>query len=224
MKNIAILISTYNESLTIRELLDNLKEYDVYIVDDNSPDKTSEIASEYKNANVMVRHDKRGIASAYMDGFQWIISSGKIYDKIIQMDAGLTHDPADIPNMIEASRSCDLLIGSRNLPAKKMKSYRTLISKTAVFLMRLLKIDLKDVTSGFRVWDVNLLKRINFSKVKSRGFSFQLELLHQACIELNANVKEYFIEYKLTNSSFNIKMLFEASKIWMLLFKQTYLK
>lgn len=221
--NFCILISTYNEANNIEKLLDRLQNYDVIIIDDSSPDGTAELASKYKNVTVVVRKNKRGIASAYIDGFKWVLNSGKEYAKIVQMDAGLTHNPDDIPHMIEASNFCDLLIGSRNLPARKTKSYRTLISKTAVLLMRFLKINLKDVTSGFRIWDVELLKKINFDKVKSKGFSFQLELLHQAFIDLNANVKEYYIEYKLTNSSFNLKILLEAIKIWLLLLKKTYL-
>jgi len=221
---IAVLIATYNESTTIGLLLDSLIDYDVYIVDDNSPDGTAEIASKYKNVTVINRQNKRGIASAYIDGFNWILSGDKKYDKIVQMDAGMTHNPDDIPRMIEASKKVDLVIGSRNLPDRKIQSYRTLISKTAILFMRILKINLKDVTSGFRVWDVNVIRRIDFSKIRSKGFSFQLELLYYALIELNCSVDEYFIQYKLTNSSFNFKMIKEALVVWLFLLKESLSK
>lgn len=217
----AIIIATYNEAENIKELLDQLKNYDVYIVDDNSPDGTAKIASSYNNVSVMKRENKRGIASAYIDGFNWILSLNKGYKKIVQMDAGLTHDPNDIPQMLIMSKDCDLLIGSRNIQKQKIKNYRTVISKFAVLLMSLIGIKYKDVTSGFRVWDIDLLKKIKFEVIESKGFAFQLELLHQVCNQHKAIVKEYFISYKLTNSSFNKKILFEAFHIWMKLLIKT---
>lgn len=214
----AIIIATYNEAENIKELLDQLKNYDVFIVDDNSPDGTAEIASSYANVNVMKRIDKRGIASAYIDGFKWILNLDKKYDKIVQMDAGLTHNPADIPHMLNSSINCDLLIGSRNIEKQKIKNYRTIISKFAVFLMSLISIKYSDVTSGFRVWDYSLLKKLNFESVEAKGFAFQLELLYQANNQHQAKIKEYYISYKLTNSSFNTKILLEAIYIWFKLF------
>jgi dolichol-phosphate mannosyltransferase len=130
------------------------------------------------------------------------------------MDAGMTHKPADVSRFLEQAEATgsDLVIGSRFL-SRSFRGYRTMISYSAAFLMRRLGINVRDATSGFRCWRANRLATLDFSQVQARGFAFQLELLYFAWSS-GGKVSEMPIEYRLTNSSFNSKMLIEALKVY----------
>jgi dolichol-phosphate mannosyltransferase len=216
MKNVVVL-ATYNEADNIAILLGQLKEYQVVVVDDNSKDGTAKIARQFKNVEVIVRTEEKGIASAYIRGFNEAFKYNPEY--VIQMDAGLTHDPMDVERLIYAAKKwqCPLIIGSRFQFQPEIKSYRTLISLAARFLMNFIHVNVSDATSGFRCWDVNLLKSVLKSQVLSKGFAFQLELLHEANRLSEGNVETISINYKLTNSSFRFGMLLEALKIYSIL-------
>lgn len=207
-----ILIATYNEAGNIKTLLDQLKKYDVCIVDDCSPDGTADICRKYPNVTVISRCNKRGVASAYIDGFKYLVDTNK-YDYVIQMDAGLTHDPAYIPAMVAAvkERNWGLVLGSRGIDKIKVQSFRTVLSKTARLLTRLIGIKQTDVTCGYRCWSTSTLKCLDFDAVRSKGFAFQWELLYQ-CNQMNVRIHEIPISYKLTNSSLNRKILMDSIK------------
>lgn len=135
------------------------------------------------------------------------------------MDAGLTHNPKDIGLMLSKAESnhYDLVIGSRRIDNVKIMHWRTFLSKSALILVRLLGIKQTDVTSGFRCWKLSLLKKINFGFIRSKGFSFQWELLYQ-CLILKSNIGEICIDYKLTNSSLNRKIIIESFMVWLYYF------
>jgi dolichol-phosphate mannosyltransferase len=204
-----VVIATYNECETIETIIRQLS-YPVIIVDDSSPDGTGEIA-RCLGATVISRPPKSGIASAYYDGFKSALQYKPDY--IIQMDAGLTHNPKDVNRLlIKARNGYDLVIGSRNFGLGK----RALLSRTAALMMRLKGIDLPDVTSGFRCWQGDLLQTVVKEPFKSRYFAFQLEALYRA-YQAKAEIGIMPIEYKLTNSSFKMKMVKEALRIWLTL-------
>lgn len=216
-KSACVLIATYNEASTIGDILTILNnEYnlDVFIIDDNSPDGTAVIAKAFSKTKVIVRTDKKGIASAYIDGFKHITDNYQ-YDYVVQMDAGLTHNPHDVPKMIAHAikNNADLVIGSRSIKQQKIISYRTLLSKIAIYLMKLIHINQNDVTSGFRCWKNSLLKNIWYDFIDAKGFGFQLQMLYNATF-LKAKINEYPVEYKLTNSSLNRKIIWEAFCVW----------
>lgn len=220
-KSTCVLLATYNEADNIGQILDllnNKHNLDVVIVDDNSPDGTAAIARKYPKTRVVVRVGKKGIASAYIDGFKYI-NENFHYDYVVQMDAGMTHDPDDVVKMVEYAieKDADLVIGSRDIKHQKIISYRTVLSKTAVLLMRMVGIKQNDVTSGFRCWRSGLLRRLWFDFVTSKGFGFQIEMLYMTKF-LDAKIEEYKIPYKLTNSSLNRKIIIEAFLIWCRLF------
>jgi dolichol-phosphate mannosyltransferase len=216
-----VLIATYNEAESIGQILyylTNSVGIDVFLVDDNSPDGTANIARGFPLTNVIVRTTKRGIASAYLDGFKHILENHN-YGYIIQMDAGLTHDPTDIArmlNMIEYTNS-DLVLSTRQINIQKIKSFRTVLSKSARLLMKFIGVNQTDVTSGFRCWKTDLLKKIDFDKITAKGFGFQLQLLYYAT-KLKAKISEHPVQYVLTNSTINSKIIFESAKIWLQLF------
>lgn len=201
-----VVIATYNEELNIDLIINSLKIYgfNIVIVDD-STDRTPEIIKKVGGDSVeYIRGAGRGIAHAYLTGLTYARS--KYPDsRIIQMDAGLTHNPYDIPRLLR--RDIDLVIGSRDF---EWKGIRTGISKTASLFMDL---GIEDVTSGFRVWSPELMRKLDFNDVMSKGFAFQLELLYQA-YKLGASIKEVKIPYRLTNSSFKPSMLLEAVYVY----------
>lgn len=175
------------------------------VVDDNSPDGTGRIARKM-GVTVITRPAKMGIASAYYDGFLAALDYQPSY--IVQIDAGLTHNPRDIPRLLEKAREgYSLVIGSRKFGYGK----RAMISRTAAMMMKLRGVNMPDVTSGFRCWRRSLLWAATREPFKAQGFAFQLETLYRARKAMMAAVP---IEYKLTNSTFKASILVEALKVW----------
>jgi dolichol-phosphate mannosyltransferase len=222
-----VLIATYNEKDTIEKLLNKIN-YNcglpALIVDDNSPDGTGMLAASFPYTTVLSRKGKLGIASAYKEGMEYLLKLNK-YDYIIQMDAGMTHNPDDTVKMLEkaVNEEADLVLSSRMIHKQKIQSYRTILSKSARLLMKIIGIHQNDVTSGFRCWKTSFLKQIPFSLITAKGFAFQLQFLYYAVLQ-KAKIVEYPIEYKLTNSSLNWKIVKEAFQVWCKLFYLTYLK
>ncbi len=218
MKNVVV-ICTYNEAENIAQILDKLLDYQVVLVDDNSPDGTANIASSYSNVHVIKRRGKLGIASAYHLGFKEALKYNSKY--IVQMDAGLTHNPTTVGTMIDMAElvNSPLVIGSRFDERVELKGFRTLISLGAKLLMDFIHVHVSDVTSGFRCWRSDLLKRILGTQFISKGFAFQLETLffaHKFKKE-DENIITISIPYKLTNSSFKLGMVLEALMVYLVL-------
>lgn len=212
-----MVMATYNEAETIGPLLNALLPYPVIVVDDSSPDGTGTIA--YKlGATVLTRPQKSGIASAYYGGFIEALKRHPRY--IVQMDAGFTHCPKDVPRLIKKiSQGYGLVIGSRFLRPVKLTK-RSLISKVAALMMRVAGIKAKDATSGFRCWEPWVLSEVVEQSFEAHDFAFQLEALYRAK-KTGARITEIPIEYRLTNSSFRPAMLVEALKIYTAILRET---
>lgn len=210
---ITVVIATYNEASNIESLLSKLKKYSVIIVDDNSPDGTADIARKFSNVKVITPETRLGIAMSYRLGFQEALKLNPEY--IIQMDAGLTHNPDIIDGLVNSARLNGYLLvyGTRFSKKLQLKSYRTLISLSATFLMKFIGVNASDVSCGFRCWSPALIQIILNKVWLSRRFAFQLETLKMSVDAVgNSRICGFPIEYKLTNSSFNLKTLIEA--IW----------
>jgi len=207
-KKIVVVIATYNEAGNIAALLNALS-YPVIVVDDSSPDGTGNIARAC-GATVITRPPKSGIASAYYDGFKEALAGG--YDYIVQMDAGLTHNPKDVALLARAAidNECGLVIGSRFFGDVPF-GYRSVLSRMAARMMRYHNIWVLDATSGFRCWDAGLLRQVIARPFRAKHFAFQLETFYRA---RKCNLMEVPIQYNLTNSSFRWPMVWEALKIF----------
>lgn len=217
--NVVVVIATYNEAENIRELLRKLTKYTVVIVDDNSPDGTAKIAEEFGNTIVEKPKNRLGIAQSYKRGFE--IALGLSPDYVIQMDAGMTHDPSYIAEFIKRALKYNYLLvyGSRFSKKTKILGYRTVISLIAKALMKFIQVDMEDATCGFRCWKPELLSKIVEKQWLSKKFGFQLETATMAFRTLDkSRIGSIRIPYKLTNSSFNIKTLLEAIWIYSILF------
>ena len=188
MSKVCVVIPTYNEAENLPKLVEALEEelqkenFNIIVVDDNSPDGTSEMIRKmsegYDNLRLFVRPEKRGLGSAYKDGFK--VSSG---DFIVVMDADLSHNPEELPKLLETLNDADVAIGSRYVPGGRVvgwKGHRRLISRGANLLARLvLGLNIKDATSGFRAYKRRALEEIA-SRSSLNGFEFQVEALYIA--------------------------------------------
>jgi len=188
-----VVIPTYNESQNIKKLLQkifalNIPELEIIVVDDNSPDGTSQIVKQLTTlklynfiTHLITRPQKLGLGSAYITGFKKALSLGADY--IFEMDADFSHDPNDIPRLLETTQNTDLTIGSRKISGGKIigwNFWRKFMSSGAIWFSKfLLGLKTRDVTSGFRCFKRQVLKTIELDRIKSNGYAFQEELLYQ---------------------------------------------
>jgi len=214
MTDVAAVIATYREQDTIRALVKALKHKGLrVIVIDDSDDGTPELARRGGADTVIHRAGKQGIASAYYAGFMEALNDPDI-NWIVQLDAGGTHDPGDIAAMLTQShQGTGLVIGARFVGDVPYLGRRTAISYGAAWLMRRLGVPIHDATSGFRVWSRDVLEAVIVSPIRAEGFAFQLELLYRAH-RAGATIVEVPIPYRLTSSTFNRGMVWEALKIY----------
>lgn len=199
---LSIAIPTYNEALNIKKLLPKIKDSTakianlnttVYVIDDNSPDGTAEVAKDLdkklktKNfrVNLISRNKKEGLGKAYIYGFKVILKSGA--DLILQMDADLSHNPKYIPSFIELSKNNDLVIGSRYIKGggtADWSMFRKLLSRGGNLYTRvLLDGRITDYTGGFNLYSRKLLKSLAMDDIYSRGYGFLIDLKYRALQE-----------------------------------------
>jgi len=182
-----IVIPTYNEKDNIGPLLTaifNLKipNLSVIVVDDNSPDGTADEAQKISGQypiHLIKRKTKAGLGSAYVAGFKKALSLDA--DIIFEMDADFSHNPQDIPRLIEALNTADLAIGSRKINHGQIVGWgwwRQFMSNGAMRFGRFfLGLKTHDITAGFRAFKRNVLLALNLDKIKSNGYAFQEEIL-----------------------------------------------
>jgi dolichol-phosphate mannosyltransferase len=224
MKTLMI-IPTYNEKDNIERIVPQVLEkhtsIDVLIVDDGSPDGTGEIADlmSEENSRVFVIHrkNKSGLGTAYVAGFKYAIQ--KKYDYIFEMDADFSHDPNYIPDFLDAIKEADLVIGSRYISGVNVINWpmsRLLLSYYANVYSRIITgLPVKDATGGFKCFRREVLEAINLDKVKSNGYSFQIEMSFRAWRK-GFRIKEIpivFEDRRLGQSKMSKKIVKEA--IWM---------
>ncbi len=181
-----IIIPTYNERDNIREVIQRVLAQPVsvetLVIDDNSPDGTARIVEELAETDTRVhlirRREKMGLGTAYITGFKFALEKG--YDLIFEMDADLSHDPDEIPNFFEAVKSADLVIGSRYINGVNVVNWplsRLLLSYFASVYTRVITgLPVMDTTSGFKCYRREVLEAIDFDRVRSEGYSFQIEM------------------------------------------------
>ena len=221
-KNI-IVIPTYNEEDNIVQLVESLSKIDsdIIFVDDNSPDETQNIIKQLKKFNTSIfligREGKNGYASACIEGFLYGLKNE--YDYIIQMDADLSHSAEDLEKLIELSEENDLVIGSRYTKNGRTSGWglsRVLLSRIAnIFSKFYLKQDIRDLTSGFRVYRAEILQIVELEQLKSEGYGFLVEILYKISKFTN-KIKEvpiHFNDRKFGQSKMTSKIIFEAIKL-----------
>ena len=220
-----VISPTYNERKNIQSLVEQVlgpnPDYHLLVVDDNSPDKTAEKVKElqqlYPNLHLEERPGKAGLGTAYLFGFQWALD--RHFEAIVQMDADLSHDPKDVPRLVAELEKHDLVIGSRYVDGVSVVNWpirRLILSYGANLYSRIITgMPINDATGGFKAWRGSLLDTIRLEKVRSQGYSFQIEMNFRAW-RLEASIKEetiIFMDRTIGESKMSKSIMYEA--IWM---------
>lgn len=226
---VLVIIPTFNESDNILKTIELVFEFspkvDVLVVDDNSPDKTGKLVKKLmkteKRVNLLAREKKEGLGTAYVAGFKYALE--RDYERIIEMDADLSHDPAEIPNFIEASKKADVVVGSRYLNGANVVHWpirRLILSYSANIYSRIITgVPLHDTTSGFKCFRREVLEAVDLDAVHSGGYSFQLEMNFRAyCKGFKlSEIPIIFTDRTLGRSKMNFSIMLEAAKVvWQL--------
>jgi dolichol-phosphate mannosyltransferase len=185
-----VIVPTYNERANVPVLIDGLMQHNgvrVLVVDDQSPDGTADVVDELGaqhpgRVSVLRRRGKRGFGRSYLEGIER--SLREPVDVLCQMDADLSHDPADLARLIDAGASADLVIGSRYVPGGTVRNWPLRRLWLSVFANRYVRavtgLRIQDCTSGFRCWRRELLARLPLAAIASDGYAFQVEMAFEA--------------------------------------------
>jgi dolichol-phosphate mannosyltransferase len=186
-----ICLPTYNERENLPRMIEALllvlREGDrVLVIDDSSPDGTGEIADALAAAHpfvdVLHRREKEGLGRAYIAGFHRALADGA--ELVLEMDCDFSHDPADVPRLIEAAEDgADLVLGSRYVPGGGTRNWglvRRLISRGgSVYTALFLRMGVKDPTGGFKCFRRAVLERLDLDAITPRGYAFQIETTYR---------------------------------------------
>lgn len=183
-----VIIPTYNEKENIEKIIRKVisldGDFNILIIDDGSPDGTAfivkDLQKEFDGRIYMVeRKGKLGLGTAYIAGFKWAIENG--FEYIFEMDADFSHNPDDLINLYEACKNGgDVAIGSRYISGVNVVNWpmgRVLMSYCASMYVRFVtRMKVMDTTAGFKCYKIEVLKSIDFDKIRSKGYGFQIEM------------------------------------------------
>jgi dolichol-phosphate mannosyltransferase len=201
---IVMVLPTYNEAANLPWLVGRLRavvpEVDVLVVDDASPDGTGAVAdrlaAQDPSVRVVHRAEKTGLGAAYLNGFRVALDAG--YDVVGEMDADGSHQPEELPRLLEALREADLVIGSRWVPGGSVVDWPAFRKALSVggnaYTRLLLGIPVRDATAGYRVFRRSTLERIDLVAVRSQGYVFQADLAFRT-LQAGLRVVEVPIEF-----------------------------
>ena len=188
-----VVVPTYNERESIAEVIRLLlaavdHSVDMLVVDDSSPDGTAEVvkacARELERVNLLVRPSKQGLAGAYVDGFTWGLERN--YASLVEMDADLSHSPADVARLLARVGDADLVVGSRYVAGGGVRNwglFRRMLSSGANHYARgLLRFGVRDSTSGLRAYRAECLKDLDLNSIHSEGYAFQVEMTRRVAM------------------------------------------
>jgi dolichol-phosphate mannosyltransferase len=228
---ITIITPTYNEAENLPRLVSALfalpLDLHILVVDDNSPDRTGQIADQLavsdKRVQVYHRAGKLGLRSAYLEGIQIALAGGA--DVVVQMDADFSHDPAALVDMANRLETADVVLGSRYVDGgsvdKQWPLWRKSLSAFGNFYARtILGLPLHDVTTGFRMWRRATLEGMPLNRIKANGYIFLVEMIYLAhCVEYRIGESPiYFADRRWGKSKMSLKIQTEAAvRIWQVL-------
>jgi len=217
-----VIVPTYNERGNLPVLVEALMRHPnvrLLVVDDQSPDGTGDVADALARQHtgrieVMHRTDRRGLGRSYIDGIRRAITQP--VDVICQMDADLSHDPAQLPSLVSATSNADVVIGSRYIAGGAVQNWpkrRRLLSRFANTYVRLItRLTARDCTSGYRCWRRTALASLPLDRFTSDGYSFLVEMLFVAAQKgcRIAEVPITFVERRLGESKMSRAVLVES--------------
>jgi len=189
MQPTLIVMPTFNERDNLprmaQQLLQLPAKVDLLVVDDNSPDGTGkladELAAKHPEIHVLHRAEKNGLGRAYLAGFKWALERN--YEFIFEMDGDFSHNPNDIPLLLEAAQDADLVLGSRYINGIRIINWplgRLMLSKSAAAYVQIITgMPITDPTGGYKCFRRRALAALDLGAVQSNGYSFQIELTHK---------------------------------------------
>ena len=192
-----LVIPTYNEADNLPKIVSAAAasleqaapgDHRILIVDDNSPDGTGVIAdrlaAEYQCVEVLHRSAKSGLGQAYQAGFARALEGGA--QLVIEMDADFSHNPAYLPQLLAAAEDADLVLGSRYVPGGGVRDWgllRRLVSRGGgLYARTVLRVDVRDLTGGFKCIRREVLEAIDLPSVRAQGYGFQIEVTYRAIL------------------------------------------
>ena len=219
-----VIIPTYNEKENIERIIRKVFSldggYEILIIDDGSPDGTAAIVKSLQKEfpdrlNIIERAGKLGLGTAYITGFKWALSQG--YDYIFEMDADFSHDPDDLPRLLEACKDGEgVAIGSRYCDGISVVNWpigRIIMSYYAsVYVRTVLRMKVFDCTAGYKCYSRRVLETIDLDNVKMKGYGFQIEMKYTAW-KLGFPIREVpviFVNRKAGSSKMSGSMFGEA--------------
>jgi dolichol-phosphate mannosyltransferase len=217
-----VIIPTYNESENLEWIVGRVRaavpSAHVLVADDNSPDGTGTLADQLaatdSQVHVLHRPGKEGLGAAYLAGFEWGLARG--YDVLVEMDADGSHQPEQLPSLLDALSEADLVLGSRWVRGGKVVNWpksREVLSRGGNLWTRIsLGIPLKDATGGYRAFRRETLEGLGLEDVTSAGYCFQVDLAWRA-LKAGFTVKEVpitFVERERGDSKMSRKIVIEA--------------
>jgi dolichol-phosphate mannosyltransferase len=186
-----VCLPTYDERENLEPMLRALGEVlgpddRVLVIDDNSPDGTGELADrlagELGFVDVLHRERKEGLGPAYLAGFRRALADGAEY--VLEIDCDFSHDPQDVPRLLEAAAEADVVLGSRYVPGGGVENWgpgRRLVSAGGSLYARLvLGVGIRDLTGGFKCFRRGVLEALDLDAIHSRGYAFQIETTFRA--------------------------------------------
>ena len=190
-RTVWLVIPTYNEAANVEPLVEAARDAlppgsTILVVDDDSPDGTGLVADglaeRHADVEVLHRPVKEGLGPAYVAGFRRALGGGA--GLVAQMDADFSHDPADLPRLLEAAAESDVVLGSRYVASGGTENWgptRRAISRWgSAYARALLGIDVRDLTGGFKVFRREVLEAIGLESLESLGYAFQVETTFRA--------------------------------------------
>jgi len=227
-----VVVPTYEEAENVDELVaktwEHAPEVELLFVDDNSTDGTRELIEAHQErhpgrVHTIYRDRKLGLGTAYVAAFKWALE--RDYELVIEMDADLSHDPANLPRMIALLADVDVAVGSRYVAGGGTKNWgfaRKAISRFGgVYARLILGLAIHDMTGGFNGWRRRVLEAIPLDSIKSEGYSFQIELKFRAA-RAGFTLREFpivFVDRRVGQSKMSNRIVLEAMlRVWALRF------
>lgn len=232
---VTVVMPTYNEAdnlpAMVAELLAlDINDLEIIVVDDNSPDGTGQVADRLascypEQVHVIHRPGKQGLGSAYREGIRQALDRGAQY--IVHMDADFSHSPAYIPEMLEKSQVCDVVVGSRYVDGgavdDRWRLWRRFLSWFGNAYARLVTgLNVRDTTAGFKIFRREVLESLDLNRIRSEGYAFQIEVAY-ACQRAGFRVCEipiFFEDRVIGSSKMDSSIVLEAMwRVWQIRFR-----
>jgi dolichol-phosphate mannosyltransferase len=219
---VLVIIPTYQEienlPLIVARVRRSTPDVHLLIADDNSPDGTGRLADELAatddHVHVLHRAGKEGLGAAYIAGFGWAIENG--YEVIVEMDADGSHQPEQLPPLLDALATPDVVLGSRWVEGGKVENWpksREVLSRAGnVYARTALRLPLRDATGGYRAYRAKILRALDLTEVRSQGYCFQVDLAQRALLQgfRVVEVPIVFVERAIGASKMSRSIVFEA--------------